>query len=154
VRAAVAAAAAALVLALPAGATIVPQQGMAGIRLGMTKAQVRSVAGPPLAIRRGTNDFGPWSEFRYPFYVSVFFQGNRTVTNVRTTGRKERTARGIGVGSTEAQVKARVPGVRCRTFVAPFRECFVGEFRAGRRVTAFHIRRGRVVRVDVGFVID
>lgn len=145
---------AALVLVAAAEATIVPQQGMAGVRLGMTKAQVRSAAGAPIAIKHGRNDFGSFTEFRYPFRVTVFFQGDRTVTNVRTTGRTERTLEDVGVGSTEARVKARVPGVRCKTFFRDFRECYVGSYRPGTRVTAFHMRRGRVVRVDVGFVID
>lgn len=143
-----------LVAAAHAGATILPQQGMAGVKLEMTKKQVRAALGEPLGIRRGKNDFGPYTEFRYPFLVSVFFQGDRTVTSVRTSGRKERTAQGIGVGSTEMDVKRKVPGARCKTFLGGFRQCFVGSFRPGTRVTDFQIKRGRVVRVDVGFVID
>jgi hypothetical protein len=83
----------------------------------------------------------------------VTFQGNRTVTNVSTTRRSERTARGVGVGVTEAIVRARVSGIRCRTEVET-RHCFVGSFLPGRRVTDFFIGHGRVVRVNVGFVID
>jgi hypothetical protein len=144
---------AALALAPAGGATIVPQQGMAGIRLGMTKAQVRATAGTPLAVVHGSKEFGPFTEFRYPFLIRVTFQGDQTVTNVRTTGRRERTSRSVGVGSTEAQVRARVPGVRCESS-GGFRQCFLGAFLPGRRVTAFQIRSGRVARIDVGFVID
>ena len=35
-----------------------------------------------------------------------------------------------------------------------FRHCYLGKFRAGRRVTDFAIKRGKVSRVDVGVVID
>jgi hypothetical protein len=145
---------AALALAVSAGATIVPQQGMFGVRLGMTKAQVRAAAGPPLAVVRRSNEFGTFTEFRYPFLVRVVFQGDRTVTNVSTTGRRERTIRGVGVGSTLAQIRNRVAGVRCEPPESGIRVCHRGEFLPGRRVTAFVLRGGRVFRVDVGFVID
>ena len=96
-----------LVAAAHAGATILPQQGMAGVKLEMTKKQVRAALGEPLGIRRGKNDFGPYTEFRYPFLVSVFFQGDRTVTSVRTSGRKERTPQSSHAGPEVHQL--RVP---------------------------------------------
>ena len=135
-----------------AGAAIVVQRGMGGATLGMTHAQVRAKLGSPLRVRRGTNEFGPWRELVYrDFRVSM--QGLRTVTAFTTVSPRERTARGIGVGSTEAQVRARVAGVRCRTEFGT-RHCFVGRFLPGRRITDFTIRRGRVSRVTLGFVID
>ena len=60
---------------------------------------------------------------------------------------------GVGVGSSEGQVPAKVAGVRCRT-ESGFRHCFVGRFLPGKRVTDFRIRRGRVTSVQVGFVLD
>jgi hypothetical protein len=136
----------------PAGATIVPQQGMAGVRIGMSAQEVRGVLGVPLRAIRGANDFGPYAELRYPRLVRVLLQGG-AVTAISTTGRFERTARGVGVGSTEAAVSAKVRRVRCRTF-GSFRECYVGRFLPGKRVTAFLLRGGRVVRVTVGVVVD
>ncbi len=135
-----------------AAAAIVPQRGIAGVSLGMSQARVRAVLGPPVRVVRGSNVFGRYTEFRYRG-LSVAFQGNTAVTGIDTTRRRERTATGVGVGSTEAQVKARVRGVRCKTEFG-FRHCFVGAFLPGRRVTDFVIRRGRVARVTVGFVID
>jgi outer membrane protein assembly factor BamE (lipoprotein component of BamABCDE complex) len=144
--------AAALVFASAAGATIVPQKGIAGVRIGMSKAKVRSVLGRPTSVKHGSNDFGRYTIFKYSG-LKVNFQGNATVTGISTTRRAERTARGVGVGSSEAQVKAKVTGVKCRTD-AGFRHCYVGSLGAGQRVTDFSIKNGRVSRVDVGVVID
>jgi hypothetical protein len=147
----------ALALSLPASAAapqrIVPQRGIAGVRLGMTKAHVRALRGTPLLVLHGRNDFGPYTEFRYPFLLRVLLQGNATVTGIDTTGRKYRTRAGVGVGSTERDVRRKLGGVRCVTEFG-FRHCFVGLFRPGRRVTDFHVRRGRVTRVVIGFVLD
>jgi hypothetical protein len=152
VRLAAASAFAVLVSAAVASAAIVPQRGIAGVRLEMTRAQVRAVLGAPRRAVHGSNEFGSFTVYRYRG-LRITFQGNRRVTDVFTTRPGERTARGVGVGSTEAQVRARVAGIHCRT-ESGFRHCFVGRFLPGRRVTDFRIRRGRVTSVDVGFVVD
>jgi hypothetical protein len=85
--------------------------------------------------------------------VVVAFQGNDRVTSITTTGRRERTSEGVGVGSSERTVESEVSRVKCET-IAGVRTCHVGAFRAGRRVTDFLIRNGKVSRVTVGIVID
>jgi hypothetical protein len=141
--------AAALVLAAPAGAVIHPGHSIAGVELGMTKAQVRAELGQPAQVIRRRNEFGPVTTFRY-FRLWVTFQGDRTVTAVKTTRKRERTPRGAGVGSRKAQLLARVRGVRCETRTL----CTKGRLTPGGRVTVFRLFNGRVTSVLVGFVID
>ena len=143
---------AALAFAAHAQATIVVQRGIAGVNLQMTKAQVRATLGRPMRARIGTNDFGTFREMIYR-RVTVTFQSGPQVTAVRTTSPLELTARGVGVGSTKAQVKARVRNVTCRN-ESGFKHCFVGQFLPGRKVTDFRLRKGRVSSVTIAFVID
>jgi hypothetical protein len=127
---------------------------MAGVRLGMTEAQARAALGAGLGARRGTNDFGPYLQLlSRPLRLTVTLQGGRRVTNLTTTGPVLRTAAGIGVGATEAQVRRRIRGVRCEVVVGQ-RLCTVGRSEAGRTVSDLFIRAGRVSRVNVGIVID
>jgi hypothetical protein len=147
------AAVAALVGAGAAQAVIIPQSSIAGIKLGMTRPEVRGHSGPPSTVVHGMNDFGPYTTFRY-FRVRVTFQGNEGATAVSTTRRRQKTPAGIHVLSTESRLRAAYPGARCRTEFGNFRHCWIGRFRAGRRVTDFRISRNRVRSILVGFVID
>ena len=103
-----------------AEALIQVDRGIAGARLGNTRSEVRAALGTPSSIRTGTNDFGAFVQYRYRGRITVIFQGRREVSSVSTTGRGDRTRRNVGVGSTEATVRARVRGVRCET-IASFR---------------------------------
>src|SRR2546423_1558991 len=84
---------AALLLAAPAGAVLILQKGMAGIRLGMTQSKVRAKLGKPASVAHGSNDFGNYTELRYSG-LRVTFQGNATVTASWTNRRRQRTAPG------------------------------------------------------------
>ena len=142
-----------LLVPAQAGAIIQLDRGIAGARIGNSKAQVRTALGQPNRVRNGTNDFGPFTVFSYSGGIRVTFQSGNDVTAVSTKGLGDRTARGIGVRSTQAAVEQRVPGVDCDTFMGTT-ICQRGEGLPGQRVTAFFIRNGRVVRVTVGIVID
>jgi hypothetical protein len=148
------AAGALLVAPVSAPALVQVDEGIAGARLGNSRAEVRAALGRPAAIRTGTNEFGRYVEYRFAGEVRVFFQGRRRVSAVDTTGRGDRTASGVGVGSSERAVRRGVPGVRCET-IEGTRACFTGAFEPGRRVTSFLLGAdGRVERVAVGIVID
>jgi hypothetical protein len=153
VRRAVAVAAAGLaaggVAAGSADAAILLQHGIGGVRLGQTLAAVTAEKGPPVTIRKGSNEFGRFTELRYRG-LTVSFQGGTRVTAVSTRSSAERTNRGIGVGSTKAALLAAHPQVTCPdTF-----HCVVGKEEPGRTVSSFGLRKGVVRSVIVGYVID
>ena len=145
--------AAALAVPATAEAMIQIDQGIAGVRLGNTKAQVKAALGNPASIRTGTNDFGSFTVWRFAGKIKVTFQSGPTVTAVSTSGLGDRTANGVGVRSKESRADA-LAGVKCET-IAGTRSCHTGSFTAGKRVTDFLIGKNhRVKRVTVGFVID
>lgn len=139
--------------ASPATAMIVPQQGMAGVRIGMDKSTVRDKLGKPRKVVTGHNDFGAYTRYRFRRKISVLFQSGSTVTSIRTSGGAERTKEGIGVGSSESSIKNAFPHVKCRTLVRS-RSCYLGELSPGKRVTDFQLRKGTVRWVSIGLVID
>jgi hypothetical protein len=156
-RAALAAVVVVLAAAAPAGAAIVPQRSIKGARLGATVAQVRDKLGAPDKVIFTRHPIiGRVRVYKYGL-TYVRFNGtgaDAEVSSVDTTSRAERTSKGIGVGSTRAQVAARVPGVKCEV-ESGFDHCYLGEFTAGRTVTDFRITStGRVGRVVVGYVVD
>lgn len=135
--------------ASPAGAVIHPGHSIAGVELGLTRAEVRAELGEPARVIRGSNEFGRFRIFRY-FRLWVNFQGEQSVTAVKTTRLRERTPRGVGVKSTKAAVLARVRNVLCDEPTI----CTKGPLVPGGRVTVFRFFNGQVTSVLVGFVID
>jgi hypothetical protein len=134
----IAAAGIALLVAGSASATIRPGKGMSGVVLGMTKAQVQAKLGRPIGTGGG----------RY-FYARVWvgFRLGRVV-EVTTTRSTERTGSGVGVDSSEAQVRRAFPSVVCGPS-GGFRRCRVGSGNPGTRATDFLLGRGKVLQVSV-----
>jgi len=141
-----------LALAGSATATIVIGHGIAGVRLGMSRAAVRARLGRPAKVVHAKNEFGPYTEFRYRGYV-VDFQQNATVTSITTTLAREKTTAGVGVGSTWEQVRRKVAHLRCEGSPV-LGDCHVGQLLPGKTVTDFFFKAGKVARVLVGIVLD
>ena len=136
----VAAALAALCLAGAAGATIKPGRGMSRVELGMTAAQVQAKLGRPVAK-------GGWKWFYAR--VTVTFR-NRRVVELMTTRSTERFANGLGVDSSEAEVRAAFPRVKCGAMPPFYRRCRLGTGEPRSRVTDFNI--GTTKRVIYVFI--
>jgi hypothetical protein len=128
----------ALLVASSASATIRPQRGMSGVSLGMTKAQVQAKLGRPIGTGGG----------RY-FYARVWvgFRLGRVV-EVTTTRSAERTGSGVGVDSSEAQVRRAYPSVTCGPS-GGFRRCRLGSGQPGTRATDFLLGRGKVLQISI-----
>jgi hypothetical protein len=135
-----------------ASAAIVPQHSIAGVTLGMTEAKVKAKLGAPTHIRAGTNDFGNWRQLVYK-HVTVTFQSGKKATALTTRSVKERTAKGVGVGSTRAALRKRVRGLTCKKELG-LDHCWAGRWQAGRVVTDFRLAKGRVTQVTIAYVLD
>ena len=152
-----------LVALLPASvadARIVPQTSIADVAVGDSTKEVKAELGAPDKIKNGMDDFGAFTRYSYddPLVGITFKTGEDglQVTSITSKGKGERTKSGVGVGSTEQEVKAGVEGETCKTFFEEFRSCYLGKQQAGRIVTDFSINTetGKVQRVVLGRVID
>lgn len=134
------AAAVALLVPTSAGAVIRVNKGMFGVSLGHTMKQVKRKLGRPGDVRRDRRlRETDWFYARRELMVA-FKDRTRRVVYLATENPRERTASGVGVGSTEQEVLAGVPGTACETF-------------RGRRVCSVHTRRaGTIFGVEAGVV--
>jgi hypothetical protein len=126
---------AALILAATATATIKPGRGMSRVELGMTAAQVQAKLGRPVGK-------GGWKWY-YP-RVTVTFR-NRRVVELMTTRSTERFANGLGVDSSEAEVRKTFPRVQCAPIPPFHRRCRLGTGAPKSRVTDFIVGTTRRV---------
>ena len=149
-----AALAAALSAPAAADASIVPQQGMLGVKIGMTATQISARLGDPDAVSHPRNEiFGRYIRYRYGEVYVELFEDTTQAFHFYTSGRSARTTKGVGVGSPESYMRSAIQGESCRN-EGGVRFCNVGKLEAGQIVTTFRIKNGRVTRVDIGRVID
>jgi hypothetical protein len=103
-----------------------PGESIGKFALGMTQHRLVRVAGPPrYVVARGRSGFGQRRvDYQYGFgaeYVVTLVgrPGQMRVTSVSTTLPRERTRRGIGVGSRERALRRAYPRIRCGTLAPP-----------------------------------
>lgn len=135
-----------------ASAEIVPGVGMKGIKLDQKKKTVIRRLGQPEWIEKGTNDFGKFQVLHYRKRFVVNLE-NKFVVAVSTESKGQRTAEGVGVGSTKGQVKRKVDGVVCERIIG-VKVCHVGDYLPGEAVTEFRITDRLVTEVSIGRVLD
>jgi len=138
-----------LVLAPAAEAKVVVQESIAGVKLGMTSAQVRAVLGKPHHVTYKPDQVeGSVKIFDYgPTDVILTRGAQAQVLRVKTTSRAQRTSNGIGVGSTRAAIKRAFPRATCVE-----RICAIGDPAA---TTTFHLTTsGRVHTVSLSSFND
>jgi len=140
-----------------AAGSLVPQGSIRGLKVGMTYSQVRTKLGKPSTNRLTTHPIlGPTRTLTYgQLTVTVDGRaGTSLVSAMMTVSRYDRTGAGLGVGSTEAQLRAGLKGLRCETDLG-YRTCRLGILRPGRLVTDFSISGGgKVKRITLGRVVD
>ena len=134
---------------------IVPQVGMAGVRLLSTEGELRELLGPPVrTIRRTPEILGRSRELLYRGLRVTFpgwYGGNAIAIQAESS--RYRTRKGVGVGSTETAAAAGLSGERCSTS-GDVRSCVIGQELPGRTVTLLRMRDGRVASILIGIVID
>ncbi len=96
-----------------AGARIVLNKSIAGIKLGEAKSAVRHQLGGPA--RSYPPSAGTMYQTQWVYYGRKLVVGfnNGLVVLVFTQNRKQRTTSGVGVGSSRTAVRARIRGVQC-----------------------------------------
>ena len=137
---------------------VIPQMSIRGIQLGMGPERVlelmerrpdkSTTQAHPIVERTKTVTWGG---------LRVVYDGVKAgarVISISSTSKRDRTTRGVGVGSSEDTVRRRVAGVACRTEYG-YRRCSIGKPLAGNAVTDFAIsRKGRVSRISLSRVLD
>jgi hypothetical protein len=95
-------------------ASIVIGQSIAGVKLGDSEAQVTAVLGAPERKESAGSAYPGVVNLYYPTSVGLHF----SVTNGRVFGvldfsKKQKTNKGIGMGSSRAQMKRAYPQAKC-----------------------------------------
>lgn len=143
------------VAAAPAGATIVVDRSIAGVKLGDSRARVVAVLGTPTRVTARPNEITGAPDIRLRYRRLDVTLNSANVVAVSTIRRAERTAKGIGYGSTLAAVRAAYPAAQCFAAFKGTRVCTLATpANPGARTTQILVRDAKVVRISVGLVID
>jgi hypothetical protein len=153
-----------LLLAAPAGAVIVPGQGMAGAKLGQCIETVVGKLGEPDKTFGKTEPTGEFVETYYYDKLAIkirFYHGpNQSLVagEFFTAAGKERTAEGVGKRTSRRVLKKKLKHVKCETFrqgKRKIRSCHIGRFTPSKRVTEFRMTpKWRVGTISVRYVSD
>ena len=134
-----------LVAASPAVAKVT-FSGIGEIRLNMPESAVTDRLGQPSSTEPYRTPQAVRLTYRRQKLTVIVDRNENRVVSITSTARGERTSSGLGVGSREKVVRAKLRGEKCSTALGTL-VCSVE--RAGRHMD-FELRRGKVFRVGVG----
>jgi hypothetical protein len=142
-----------LVAAPVASANIVVGKSIAGVSLGMTEQQVITTLGPAKKTTNSTDEITGQPVTELAYNTAVVDISNGSVILIATRSKKEKTANGVGVGTTEKKLKQKIKGVKCAG--KKVRICVKGSGKSGTVVTAFSISKSKKVTfIVIGLVLD
>jgi hypothetical protein len=119
-----------------AQARIVVDKSIDGAKLGMSRAEVARILGRAKLEPGGGGEY----EYRHGSYQVIFTSGR--ASSIETFARNQRTANGLRVGASLAQVRAREPRVHCGSDNGEM-DCYLGTIKRGHRYTDFFFENGR-----------
>jgi hypothetical protein len=97
-----------------AEANIVIGQSIAGVKLGDSEAQVTAVLGAPASKENAGSAYPGVVNIYYPTSVGLHFSmTNGRVSDVLSFSKKQKTSKGITIGSSRAQLKRAYPQAKC-----------------------------------------
>ncbi|MFZ1154493.1 MAG: hypothetical protein WAN93_06270 [Solirubrobacteraceae bacterium] len=104
-----------LAIAPTALGTIVIGQGVAGVKLGQSQTQVEAAIGAPGL--KEAPDFEGVTSWAYPKGLegTVSFDSKLQVSGMWTASKRQKTSKGVGPGSSLAQVRRAYPKASCST---------------------------------------
>ena len=142
-------------LAPAAEAAIQIDHGIAGARLGNSRATCEGLWASRRRPRRAATTSGAGCSYRFPGKITGLLPGARAgQLGPDRRARRPHCAAGIGVGSTEAEAHRFLKGLTCEDIGANLRTCHTGDFvpgRAGDRLPASS--NGKVESVTVALVV-
>jgi hypothetical protein len=106
-----------LMAAVPvANAKVILGQSIAGVKLGESQSQVTAQLGTPTLMQPpATNGSVEWNYAKAPLFGAVTFAASGELIGLWTISKRQKTAQGVGVGSSLSQVKKAYPKVKCVT---------------------------------------
>jgi hypothetical protein len=103
-----------LAMAPSALASIVIGQSIAGVKLGDSEAQVTAVLGPPASKENAGPAYPGVVNLVYPTSIGLHFSvTNGRVSDVLSFSKKQKTSKGITIGSSQSQLKRAYPQATC-----------------------------------------